>query len=70
LLLMHQSIVLAPALTDNESRQQIAIHTNEEALQKLRMLAKELIRIHPTNSILNCKDVYLGRYSSQFEGRS
>jgi nucleotide-binding universal stress UspA family protein len=43
LLLVHQSIVLAPALTDNESRQQIAIHTNEKALQKLRMLAKELI---------------------------
>lgn len=43
LLLVHQSIVLAPALTDNESRQQIALHTNEEALHKLRTLAKELI---------------------------
>jgi len=43
LLLVHQSIVLAPALTDNESRQQIAIQANEKALQKLRVLAKELI---------------------------
>ncbi len=43
LLLVHQSIVLAPALTDNESRQQIAEHTNEEALQKLKELTKELI---------------------------
>lgn len=43
LLLVHQSIVLAPALTDNESRHQIAEHTNEEALQKLKVLAKELI---------------------------
>lgn len=43
LLLVHQSIVLAPALTDNESRQQIAQHTNDEALQKLKELAKELI---------------------------
>ena len=42
-LLVHQSIVLAPALTDNESRQQIAQHTNEEALQKLKALAKEII---------------------------
>lgn len=43
LLLVHQSIVLSPALADKESRQQIAIHTNEEALQKLRVLTKELI---------------------------
>lgn len=43
LLLMHQSIMLAPALTDNKSRQQIAEHTNEKALQKLKTLAKELI---------------------------
>lgn len=43
LLLVHQSIVLAPALTDNESRHQIAEHTNEEALQKLKVFAKELI---------------------------
>lgn len=43
LLLVHQTIVLAPALTDNESRESIAQYTNEEALQKLRSLAKELI---------------------------
>lgn len=43
LLFVHQSIVLSPALADKESRQQIAIHTNEEALQKLRVLTKELI---------------------------
>jgi len=43
LLLVHQSIVLAPALADNESRQQIAMHGNDVALQKLRELAKELI---------------------------
>ncbi|MBX2928527.1 MAG: universal stress protein [Saprospiraceae bacterium] len=43
LLLVHQSIVLAPALTDNESRKQIAQHTNEEAIQKLKELAQKLI---------------------------
>lgn len=43
LLLVHQSIVLAPALTDNKSRQQIAEYTNDQALQKLKALAKELI---------------------------
>ncbi len=41
--MVHQSIVLAPALTDNESRQKIAQQTNNEALQKLKILAKELI---------------------------
>lgn len=43
LLLVHQSIVLTPALTDYETKQQIAEHTNEEALQKLKAMAKELI---------------------------
>lgn len=43
LLLIHQSIVLAPALTDNESRLQIAQYTNNEALHKLKSLAKEII---------------------------
>lgn len=43
LLLVHQSIVLAPALTDNESRRQIAQYTNDEALRKLKTLAQELI---------------------------
>lgn len=43
LLLVHQTIVLAPALTDIDSRQQIAQHTNEDALIKLKALANELI---------------------------
>ncbi len=43
LLLVHQSIVLAPALADNESRQQIAGQTNQDALHKLKTLAKKLI---------------------------
>jgi len=43
LLLVHQSIVLAPALTDIEGRLQIGQQTNYEALQKLKTLAKELI---------------------------
>jgi nucleotide-binding universal stress UspA family protein len=43
LLLVHQFNVLAPALTDNKSRQQIAIHSHAEALQKLKALAVELI---------------------------
>jgi hypothetical protein len=43
LLLVHQTIVLAPALTDNQGKLQIAQHTNYEALQKLKTLAKELI---------------------------
>ncbi|QQS28915.1 MAG: universal stress protein [Sphingobacteriales bacterium] len=43
ILLVHQSIVLVPALTDNESRQQITQHTNEDAIQKLKELAKEII---------------------------
>lgn len=41
--LVHQSIVVAPAFTDNASREQIVLHTNEEALQKLSALAKALI---------------------------
>jgi nucleotide-binding universal stress UspA family protein len=43
LLLVHQSIVLAPALSDTKSRQQIIQHANDEALKKLKTLAKELI---------------------------
>lgn len=43
LVLVHQSVVLAPALADSESKQQIAQQTNDEALQKLKILAKELI---------------------------
>ncbi len=43
LLLVHQYQVLAPALTDNKSRNQIAHLSYEEALQKLKTLANELI---------------------------
>ncbi|NHE57616.1 universal stress protein [Cyclobacterium plantarum] len=43
LLLVHQTIVLAPSLSDKESRNQIAQHTNNESLRKLKSLAKELI---------------------------
>jgi len=43
LLLVHQTIALIPAMTENENRQQIVQHTNDEALQKLESLAKELI---------------------------
>lgn len=43
ILLLHNTIVLASALTDNESRNQISQRTNEEALQKLKLLAKKFI---------------------------
>lgn len=43
LILVHQSIVMAPALLEKESKQSIAQHTNEEAMQKLEALAKNLI---------------------------
>ena len=43
MLLVHQSTVLAPALTESESKLQLAQHANEEALQKLKTLAKEII---------------------------
>jgi nucleotide-binding universal stress UspA family protein len=43
LLLVHQTVILAPALTDNESRLQIAEQINYEAMLRLKALAKELI---------------------------
>ena len=43
LLLVHQTIVLAPALTDKDIRQQITQHTNDKALHELKTLAKALI---------------------------
>ncbi|MBN1971124.1 MAG: universal stress protein [Bacteroidales bacterium] len=43
LVFVHQTIILSPALTDNESKLQIAQQTNYEALQKLKTLAKGLI---------------------------
>ena len=43
LLLVHQTIVLAPGFSDYESRKSIAEHGNDEALQKLKALVKELI---------------------------
>jgi len=43
LLLVHQTIVLVPALTEQDSKQQIIKFANDEALHKLKALAKELI---------------------------
>ena len=43
LLLVHHTIVLAPALTDNDSRQEIIQIANQEGLKKLKLLAKDLI---------------------------
>jgi len=43
LLLLHQLTVAAPAFTDTKSRQYIAQHAHDEALNKLQSLAKELI---------------------------
>lgn len=43
ILLVHKTIVLTPAFTSDESKQQMVQHTNEEALQKLKNIAKEFI---------------------------
>jgi len=43
LLLLHQTIALAPALADVESKQQIIQHANDAALDKLNALAMQLI---------------------------
>lgn len=43
LLLVHQTIVLSPALTDDKSKQEITQYANNEARQKLKALAKTLI---------------------------
>jgi nucleotide-binding universal stress UspA family protein len=43
LLLVHQTIILAPLFTDYESKISMAEHENDEALQKLKALAKELM---------------------------
>lgn len=43
LLLVHQTVVMAPALADKESKYQITKHTNAEGLLKLKLLADELI---------------------------
>lgn len=43
ILLLHQTIVLAPALADSQAKEQIAQQANDEALQKLKILAKSLI---------------------------
>ena len=44
ILLLHQTLVAAPALTENEGRVQIAQLANFEALQKLKLLANKLIQ--------------------------
>lgn len=53
ILLLHQTMVLAPALADSESKQQIAQHTNQEALEKLKTLARTLIpnTVHVSYSV-------------------
>lgn len=43
LLIVHQTIVLAPALAKNESREFISQHTNNEALIKLKELTKKAL---------------------------
>lgn len=43
LLLVHQSTVLAPALTDNESKLQLAQYANDEATERLQALAMDII---------------------------
>ena len=43
LLLVHQTIVMAPAIASNDSKQQIAQYTNDEAMHELKALAKALI---------------------------
>jgi hypothetical protein len=43
LLLVHQTMVMVPALTDNHSKKQITQHSNDKAFQKLHELALEFI---------------------------
>lgn len=40
ILLLHQTLIMAPALADTETKEQLAEQTNEEALQKLKALAE------------------------------
>ncbi|MDP2162116.1 MAG: universal stress protein [Flavobacterium sp.] len=42
-LLLHQTLVFTPALSDNESRKQHTLETNVEAMQDLKALASEHI---------------------------
>src|SRR5690606_3814844 len=43
ILLLHQTLVAAPALTENEGREQIVQLANYKALQKLKLFANQLI---------------------------
>lgn len=43
ILIIHQTLVLAPALTDGGAKQQIAEHVNAEATKKLRAIASDHI---------------------------
>lgn len=43
LLFVHQTAILAPAFSDAESRVSIIEHTNNEALQKLKEVSKNII---------------------------
>lgn len=42
-ILVHQSEIIIPALTDIESKKEIVTHANEEGLLQLKELAKEII---------------------------
>ncbi|TDD73940.1 universal stress protein [Flavobacterium caseinilyticum] len=52
LLLVHQTTVLAPVFTDYDRKKSIAEQGNDEALQKLKALAKRLIP--PTVKVSYC----------------
>lgn len=43
ILLLHQTIIIAPALANSEAKQQIIDFTNDEAIQKLKALAQSII---------------------------
>lgn len=43
ILLVHQTIILSPGLSDYGSKKSMTEHTNEEAMKNLKGLAKELI---------------------------
>lgn len=43
IVLLHETSVVSPALADSETKQHIIQNTNEEALQNLKLLAKEHI---------------------------
>lgn len=46
LLLVHQTVIVAPALTDSQSMESIAQHTNSEALEKLQEMVSENLPVN------------------------